>query len=321
MNRCRALPIMRRHLHAWLIVLIRAFISVYLQHAPCKFGKRKLYELYKKHIAWMPYRRTIRTQSGLKMCISMPDFVSETIYLTGKWEPLITHYVERTLKDGDIFIDVGANIGYYSLIASKFVGPNGAVIAIEASPTIYERLLKNISLNDVSKSRVRAINAAAASCRGELALYIGPRENLGHSTTVEGLAHKCGMQFEAKVMSDRLEELVGTKNLFGARLIKIDVEGAERVVLEPYLNRLREFSSDTEWLIELVPGQCGGGQRDVDAVFDAFTSNGYAAYSFPDWRDPNLRLSRSVDKVRLTCLVAPPTGELNDILMTRREFA
>jgi FkbM family methyltransferase len=254
------------------------------------------------------------------MRVSMPDFISETIYLTGKWEPIITHYVEEVLKEGDIFIDVGANIGYYSLLASKFVGTKGAVIALEASPAIYDQLKDNISLNIVSKSRVRTINAAASNVRGELGLYVGPQENAGHSTTVEALAVKSGMRMEARVRSDCLEELVGKDSLLGARLIKIDVEGAERVVLEPYLSRLGEFSHDTEWLIELSAENCAGGQADVAAIFDAFTSNGYAVYRFPDWRDWKFRLSPYTGGISFKRLFSLPTGESSDVLMTRRRF-
>jgi FkbM family methyltransferase len=214
------------------------------------------------------------------MRISLPDLISRTIYLTGRWEPVITEYVRSALKEGDTFVDVGANIGYYSLVASRIVCSSGKVFAVEASPSNYERMRQNLSLNGATN--IRPINAAASDSRGELTLFLGPPDNRGHSTTVMSLADREGLQPEATVPADTLEELVGKQDLRNARLIKIDVEGAERAVLAPLFTSLEKFSPETEWLLELAPVYSASGQGDVDEIFDAFTSPGYYAYSIPN---------------------------------------
>jgi FkbM family methyltransferase len=219
---------------------IRPAARAYVQGVPWSFGKVRLYQLCDRYISWMPYQTTVHTRFGDRMEVELPDLLSRTIYMTGRWEPLITEYIRTSLKQGDTFVDVGANIGYYSLVASRIVGSHGKVIAVEASPTNYERMLRNLSLNGARN--VRTINAAAAGCRGELPLYFGPPHNRGHSTTVTSLANQEGLQLEKMVPADTLDQLIGKDDLMRARLIKIDVEGAERTVLAPVFSSLRDFS-------------------------------------------------------------------------------
>jgi FkbM family methyltransferase len=298
-----------------LAYAIRPAAIAYVQTAPWSYGKLSIYELYDRYISWLPYQTTVCTRFGGRMRISLPDLISRTIYLTGRWEPVITEYVRSALKEGDTFVDVGANIGYYSLVASRIVCSSGKVFAVEASPSNYERMRQNLSLNGATN--IRPINAAASDSRGELTLFLGPPDNRGHSTTVMSLADREGLQPEATVPADTLEELVGKQDLRNARLIKIDVEGAERAVLAPLFTSLEKFSPETEWLLELAPVYSASGQGDVDEIFDAFTSRGYYAYSIPNKYEHQFFLSNGTDDSKLTPLPAAPRDALTDVLMTR----
>jgi hypothetical protein len=131
------------------------------------------------------------------------------------------------------------------------------------------------------------------------------------------LADREGLQPEATVPADTLEELVGKQDLRNARLIKIDVEGAERAVLAPLFTSLEKFSPETEWLLELAPVYSASGQGDVDEIFDAFTSPGYYAYSIPNKYEHQFFLSNGTDDSKLTPLPAAPRDALTDVLMTR----
>jgi FkbM family methyltransferase len=294
---------------------IRPAARVYIQYAPWSFGKSVVYDLFYRHIVWRTHRATVRTLFTGLMELWMPDLVSTTIYLTGRWEPLITRYIQTHLKRGDTFIDVGANIGYYSLLASRIVESSGRVFAIEASPSIYSRLVRNIELNDCPN--ITTIHAAAAGVKGEVSIFAGPRYNLGHSTTVDVLAEKEGLKLESKVPSDTLDALVGAQNLRSARFIKIDVEGAECAVLAPLFDSLSEFSPSTEWLLELSADYSAGGQDDVDRIYSAFISHGYKAYAIQNEYDAQFILGPP-SEVKLVELTGAPTGGLCDVLMTRQ---
>ena len=92
------------------------------------------------------------------MSCPLTDMIGRRIFLFGVWEPEMTAYVEATLRPGGVFIDVGANIGYYSMLASRLVGPSGSVVAIEPSPTNFSELKRNIALNHALN--IRAIDMA-----------------------------------------------------------------------------------------------------------------------------------------------------------------
>jgi len=292
---------------------IRLATRVYIQNAPWTAGKSAAYKVFNDYVGWRPHRATVRTRYGDLMDLSMPDVVSTTIYVTGRWEPVITLYIRANLKSGDTFVDVGANIGYYSLVASRIVGSAGQVFAIEASKSIYARMIQNFRLNGCSN--VRAIHAAASSEKGELPVFLGGRLNLGHTTTVESLAKKERLVFEDKVPADTLEQLVGTQSLRNARFIKLDVEGAECAVLAPLFDSLGQFSARTEWLIELSPDYGAGGQADVDRIYQEFIAAGYTDYAIQNEYREEFLLSPPGKPV-LKRLDAPPK-ELCDVLMTR----
>jgi FkbM family methyltransferase len=292
---------------------IRLATRAYIQNAPWTAGKSAAYKVFNDYVGWRPHRATVRTRYGDLMDLSMPDVVSSAIYVTGRWEPVITQYIRSNLNSGDTFVDVGANIGYYSLVASRIVGSAGHVFAIEASKSLYARMMQNLALNGCTN--VRAIHAAASSEKGELSIFLGGGGNLGHTTTVESLAKKQGLVFEDKAPADTLEQLVGTQSLRNARFIKLDVEGAECSVLAPLFDSLGQFSPRTEWLVELSPEYSPGGQEDVDRIYQAFIAAGYTSYAIRNEYRVEFFLSPS-DKPVLKRLDAAPR-EICDVLMTR----
>jgi FkbM family methyltransferase len=109
----------------------------------------------------------------------------------GTWEPNITHVISGILQEGDVFVDVGANIGYHSLLGSKLVGSTGSVVAIEPVPDTFAMLLDNLRLN--SCSNVRAVNVAVSDCPHKMPLYsLFGDFNCGAVTSVAsrgGLSH------------------------------------------------------------------------------------------------------------------------------------
>jgi FkbM family methyltransferase len=290
---------------------LRVATTSYIRGMPWSAGKKTAYKLYNGYVGWRPHRATVRTRFGALMDVSCPDLVSSTIYATGQWEPVITEYIRAGLRKGDVFVDCGANIGYYSVLTSGLVGDSGAIYSIEASPRIHAILAHNVAMNCLRN--VRTTNAAASSESGELKMFLAQEGNLGHSTTVESLATQEGMRFEGKVRADTLENLVG-RDLWRARFVKIDVEGAECAVLSPLLRQLDRFSEWTEWMLELAPDWTAGGQADIDRIFAAFTSAGYRVYRIPNEYRPEFYLA--APDMKFERLQVPPT-ERCDVLMSR----
>ena len=142
-------------------------------------------------------------------------------------------------KQGDIVVDVGAHMGKYTIIASKRVGANGKVIAIEAHPGNYEMLNRNIKLNGLTN--VITLNYAVYSKESKIKLYV-PDEEFGytmhHSIMFSYLSPKYSLKCKEnekfiEVNANTLDNLL-QKNEISREVnwIKIDVEGAEFEVLK-----------------------------------------------------------------------------------------
>jgi FkbM family methyltransferase len=138
-------------------------------------------------------------------------------------------------KESDIVVDVGAHMGRYTITSSKYVGPHGKVIAIEAHPYNFKILQRNIWLNGLTN--VTAMNCAVYSKKARLKLYL-PDEELGytmhHSLMTNYLISKYSKSIEQKyieVEAYTLDKLLQTNRINQVNWIKIDVEGAEYEVL------------------------------------------------------------------------------------------
>jgi FkbM family methyltransferase len=149
---------------------------------------------------------------------------------------------------GDIFIDVGAHIGHYTLISSVCVGQKGKVVAIEADPCNFRILKRNVELNRVDN--VLCINAAAYSEKRKVKLYA--IHKIGYSIYNTIISQRLTSREFIEVQANTLDELIESAKINPNKInwIKIDVEGAELEVLRGGTNILSQ-SSDISILIEI----------------------------------------------------------------------
>ena len=251
-----------------LVPLVRA----YIRYFPVRLGKPFVWtRIVEPYLAWHPRAFRARTLFGFHLDGNSQDLIQQWIYYFGIWEPALTTWIRRRLRRGDTFVDVGANIGYYALLGSKTVGPSGRVVAIEASPSIAERLSGNVRSNGAGN--VRTIHAAALGERSIVRLYKGHDSNSGETTIVEAFASG----FECEVQAFPLHELLTDEELRSARLFKIDVEGAEYQVIAG-LDSLEKLRPDAELIIEVHPGYLAERGETLEALLALMTSAGYAIY-------------------------------------------
>ena len=143
-------------------------------------------------------------------------------------------------KTGDIVIDVGAAFGFYTIMASKRVGQQGKVVAIEPQPNILEMLNRNIELNKLANTTT--LNYAVYSERSKVRLYNNYsiiQERAGQS-----------LQNYIEVSADTLDNLLRQVGIDEVNWIKVDVEGAELEVLKGAVGILSR-SSDISLLVEV----------------------------------------------------------------------
>lgn len=135
----------------------------------------------------------------------------------------------RHLRDDFVFIDIGANIGGYSLFVAAREGARGRVLAIEPQPEIFQRLVYNVSQNP--GALVKAIACAVSDADGEITLFID-RENRGETSV--RIVKMEGAAGSIRVPAKTLASIVAEEGYDRIDAIKLDVEGAEDLVLEPF---------------------------------------------------------------------------------------
>ena len=227
---------------------------------------------------WMQQHcREAQTYFGATIECDLSDLLQRCIYHFGVWEPHISALIESRLRSGDIFCDVGANIGYDSLLGSSVVGPAGKVIAIEASPTIYGRLLNNLRLNRVAN--VEAVHVAITAEPGEIPIYKGHEWNSGSASIIESRGH----ELEAMVRGLPLLDALSAEDRKHLRLVKIDVEGAELPILRQLADSIGEYSAELEVIVEVTPDAATN--AGLEDVFDRFRTRGFSAWAVPNSYD------------------------------------
>ncbi len=258
----------------WLIPLVRG----YIRHLPLAPGKRSLWtKLVNPYYAWLTHKFVARTVFGAKMSGDTVDIIQQYIYYFGVWEPHLTRWIAQRLAPGDTFIDVGANIGYYSLLASAVVGESGAVVALEASPKNFAVLQSNLIRNRVRN--VRALNVAVSDSRGVATIFHGPESNAGLTTILEEQARKEGFEFESDVSAAPLSVILQPHEVKTARLIKIDVEGAEWLVAAGMGPLLSSGRADLEIMIEVNPDLLAQQGKQAEDLLRIFLDAGFHAYA------------------------------------------
>jgi len=183
-------------------------------------------------------------RAGCRMQLDLHEQVSRMIYFLGTHEPNETALVERILQPDWVVIDIGAQIGFYTLLIAHKLDPSmGRVYSVEANPRTYQRLRYHVMTNELH--HVTVMNRAIGEESGTVDLYPGPDHNTGLSSVHE---RKRGI-VPVTVSQITLDELVHKYGLRRCDLIKIDVEGAEGGVLRGGRRTLERFKP--RLLIEL----------------------------------------------------------------------
>lgn len=172
--------------------------------------------------------------------------VSRRLREQGIWEPFETSLLLQLLAPGDVFVDVGANIGYFSVLAASLVGEAGAVFAFEPDPRNYRLLEANAARNGL-QHRITAIAAALSDAPGEGRLYLS-EDNLGDHRVYAGEERRDSVPI---VLQRGCDALAG--RLRRLDLLKVDTQGSEYQVIAGLMPLLRGLASAPRVLVELTP--------------------------------------------------------------------
>jgi FkbM family methyltransferase len=163
------------------------------------------------------------------------DSVAREVCFTGRYEPQETQIASRLLRSGDVFVDVGANWGFFTLAAAYLVGTAGRVIAYEPEPRLFELLTTNLALNRIQSVRPRQLAVAAGRGTLRFAAFHADGGNWGVSRSVGSTTPA---DFECRTVA--LDDELDAEQIGPVQLTKIDVEGGEADVLLGMRRGLRE---------------------------------------------------------------------------------
>lgn len=192
------------------------------------------------HLLRRPFILTHRTVvddvvDGLRLRVHLRGNVCERRYFFTPrlYDRAEYDFIGANLPSGGRFVDVGANVGLYSLWAGAAAGPTGRILALEPNPAALERLRFNIDVNGFA-DRIEVVPVAAGDTDGELELWLDP-SNLGGSS-----ARRTDRQTAVRVPVRPLLDIVSDAGLERIDILKLDIEGYEDAVLLPFLRAAPE---------------------------------------------------------------------------------
>ncbi len=215
----------------------------------------------------------VRVEPNINMLLDPDDYVSHEILETGRWEANSWGAIRNRLGPGATFVDVGAHIGYYSLKAAAVVGPGGRVIAIEPNPDTVKKLRGNIQASGAGMVTVEPV--ACSDTEATLDLFGAPRSNTGETSLSRANASQDSPAVTVyHVRARPLDAILKEAGAARVDAIKIDVEGAEMLVLKGAHETLSRFHPAV--LVEVVDHQLRQMGTSSQEVYGFFAAHGYA---------------------------------------------
>lgn len=170
----------------------------------------------------------------------------------GSFEEPLTHFFLNTIKQGDTILDIGANYGYFTVLAGMLTGPQGKVYAYEPSKKIVTYLQDNVNMNYINV-HTEVINKAVYSTETELEFYTAERYSVNSTLNKREGYEK---NFDDKYVAEKVETItVGDKfdHIETIKLVKMDIEGGEYHAILGMKNLLEKGIVENlvfEWNVE-----------------------------------------------------------------------
>ena len=238
------------------------------------------------HMIQSPPILLSKTNRNIWMVLINNDYVSNTIGTTGEWEPLTTKYLERNVCEGDIVVEAGANIGYYTALLGTLVGNGGKVYSFEANKETYELATLTLKMNDLH-SHVQIQNVAIANSNGFANLTYQPISSAKSMYINTGGSHL--QTKNSKPLSNSITVRTVTLDsalpfVMNVSWLRMDIEGAEIMAIEG-AQRIIQQSPNIKILMEwnrlLLEGF-----SDVSRFIDSMHQEGFKFYRL-GWSSEN----------------------------------
>lgn len=240
-------------------------------------GEKKGINARLRREVWRSLRKPFEVQwlEGLRLGVFPGNEMSQAIFITGCYEPNEFNWLARILQPGMTFVDVGANMGLYSLFAARRVGSQGCVLAFEPSGREYAMAKANIERNQLSQ--VKLMRMALSDETGNVELLVAPMRHSGHNT-LGAFAYNTPIERRETVPAERLDDVLLRMAPHRVDVIKMDVEGAELRVLRGAAQTLARFRPVL--LVEVSERSLQHQGSSGAELLQLFAQQGYDHYRF-----------------------------------------
>lgn len=205
--------------------------------------------------------------------------ISRILLTAGSWERGTTRLFEDIIQKGMVVLDVGANIGYFTLIAAKLVGEEGKVFAFEPEPYNFDLLVRNIKLNGYNN--VIPTQKAISDKNGRATLFLDKTRWTQHSLTRGNIVNSGGnsVEVEVQTLDDFLKD-------FGYRVdfAKIDVQGAESAVIQG-MRQIIENNKNLKLVVQFSPEQLRSFGSSPEEFLNKLTGYGFKLYQIGESKE------------------------------------
>ncbi|MHB9072570.1 MAG: FkbM family methyltransferase [Desulfobaccales bacterium] len=213
---------------SWIKPVARELFRWYLSKFPLRDGKAYFYERLHAGLAPADRYAVVKLDKGFRMNLDLNDPEQLKVYFYGHYhERYEAALVARLLENNDVFWDIGANVGYFTLVAATALANRGQIVAFEPGKNAYARLTENISLNPYEN--IQTYPVAVSDREGEAVLHVsGDIADSSASLFLTG----GGQAGHEVCRTVALDQFWTAENLRPPTLIKLDAEGAELAVLQ-----------------------------------------------------------------------------------------
>jgi FkbM family methyltransferase len=225
-----------------------------------------------------PQARAIFTlEDGLRFECALGDSAGRILTVAGTIEGAEREFVRRSLKPGDVFFDVGANLGLFTLTAAQRIGPSGHVYAFEPSQREAHYLRRNLELNQLTNVTVvtQAVSDQCGTARFAIAA------DGGNNSLMRNAHPQQQIQAWQEVEVTTLDTFIAAHAMLRVDLMKIDVEGGEVDVLRGAA-RLLNGQRPPTILCEFCDVTAAGFNSSGQILYDTFVSFGYQLFMLPE---------------------------------------
>ena len=206
-------------------LLFHKAVRSYTFNTPIAKGKYRVFLLARRLCGNVPDGLQATSKDGRRFSIDLSSNMQDTVYFLGEYENVISKFVEKLVRKHNckVFVDAGANFGWYTTLFHKHAGDTGQVHAFEPVPKTFDNLRRNFELMG-SPSNVKINHLALGDAEREMVINVFPGESVGHASLSDhGRDETVG--FACRVVP--LDDYLKVNRVGSVDFVKVDIEGAE----------------------------------------------------------------------------------------------